>query len=124
MNWTREWVRDLKKRFVKMDESIDETVTAMQSGNEGYQKLTAIVEEMSQLFESMAKMNERVSEDDSAFFQKMIAQTQRTNQVLNGIVNAMTSGDVVLIADLLQYELKERLGEWSKLLKDVEHKFH
>lgn len=116
--------KGLKKGFKKLEGMIEETVSSLQVGTDGFDKLTAVIEELQVQFQNMDQLKNSVGKNDSDFLVEMTSLSNETNKILNDIVEAMMSQDVVLLADLLEYELKPRMTTWQYLSRDLERRIN
>ncbi|MGE5396026.1 MAG: hypothetical protein ACM3MK_00670 [Chitinophagales bacterium] len=120
MNNNQEQLKNLKQELGNLDKMIDETIDSLQFGTGGYEKLTGVIEKMDEQFKGIGEIKDRVSEEDVAFFKRLLALSQETNAILVRLIEAMSAGDVVLLVDLMQYELKERIEKWTRLISRLE----
>lgn len=86
------------------------------SGNIG--DIGLIIEKMDELFKSMGQIKDGL-ENQEEMLKDFIAMSSDTNRVLIYIMDALGSGDVVLLSDLLQYELKVRIERWVNFLSEI-----
>lgn len=119
MSTDKNKLKTMKKEFINLLGLIDEAVDAFQFGGDGFSKLVEIIEKLDFQFETLREIKNNIEDDESPYLEKMIALSEETNQILANILTALESQDVVLLADLLQYELKIRLEAWGELVSKL-----
>jgi len=113
-------LEDIKEGFRRMPDRIDETVNALQIGTNGSGHLVDTVEELAAQFESVHLLTADLPNMDESFLQQLVRLTEDTNRVLNVMLEAMAGDDIVLVTDLLQYEVKPRMERWLQFLAGLE----
>lgn len=116
MDKQKEVIASARAGFDRLENMLEDTTNALQVGTDGFDRLVLLVEEMDRQFQNVAVIQKKLTEDNGPFIARLAALLAETNQVLDAVVQAMTAGDVVLLTDLLQYELKPRLKKWSDLM--------
>lgn len=101
-NW-RGHMEDINKRINKVIQDIDE-ITAMfyqQKNNDAYIRLERLISEIAQMIDLLytLPMDQEIRENNT----KLLTET------LQETLQAMSAGDTVLVADILKYEVSERL---------------
>lgn len=96
-------MEDINKRINKVIQDIDE-ITAMfyqQKNNDAYIRLERLISEIAQMIDLLytLPMDQEIRENNT----KLLTET------LQETLQAMSAGDTVLVADILKYEVSERL---------------
>lgn len=113
-------LEDIKKGFKRMPGKIDETVNALQFGTDGRSYLLTTVEDLAAQFESVRSLTEDLPGMEESFLQQIVNLTEDTNRVLMIMLEAMSADDIVMVTDLLQYEVKPRMERWLQFLSALE----
>lgn len=104
---------DVKQLITEAVKSIDGTTDLFyrQDIKEGYMSMEGTLAVLSQTVDAIFKHNANNSRID--FDEKNLVS------VLNEAMNAMEAKDVVLLSDILQYEIKELLEQYLKDMNEV-----
>lgn len=117
MESTHYLIQETQQGFESLAELVQETADNLSVGSGVIRDMVPVIEKLDEMFRLVGQLKVYLTEDE--VIQDFIALSTDTNRVLVYIMEAIGSEDLVLLSDLLQYELKVRIDKWLHITKEI-----
>ncbi|NPV91589.1 MAG: hypothetical protein HPY50_12535 [Firmicutes bacterium] len=117
MESTHALIQETQQGFESLAELVQETADNLSVGNGVMRDMIPVIEKLDQMFQLVGQLKGHLTEDE--VISDFVALSTDTNRVLVYIMEAIGSEDLVLLSDLLQYELKGRIDRWLHITKEI-----
>jgi tetratricopeptide (TPR) repeat protein len=119
-----ESLKDKQKHVPQIAKSLEEIAVDLQTGSEAYamERLQQIIDELSSMVRTLERAEEVFGLDYECLDvkdQTIHQRSEELNNLLSEVIAAFENKDLVLLADLLEYELAPLISRWEEVIRRV-----
>jgi tetratricopeptide (TPR) repeat protein len=117
-------LRDKQKQLPQIAKSLEEISVDLQTGSEAYamERLQQTIDDISSAIRCLKRAEEIFGLDYECLAvkdQTVYQRSEELNNLLNEVITAFENKDLVLLADLLEYELAPLISRWEEVIGKV-----